>query len=154
MAYYMITFGAKLYTNAELYRAYHGLTDAQFVRSLAQGKLEARSLLDNVVVSVTKQEATKMIERFASITMQDVDRAVSELEPAQGGEPLPTGFEVLVLEEIKKKFVKFNELEIEKKYAKREKMATIRVCGALYVALGHRKKGQEGLVLASPTKGA
>ena len=154
MAYYMITFGAKLYTNAELYRAFHGITDAQFVRRIAAGQVNARSLLGNVVISISKSEATKMVERFASITMQDIDRAIAELEPAQGGEPLPAGFEVLALEETRKRFVKFNGLEIEKKYAKRDKMATIRVCGALYVALGHRKKGQDGMVLQSPTKGA
>lgn len=153
MAYYMITFKTQLYANVELYKAFYGLSDKDFLRHLAQGKADAEAILGNVCAKITKQVGVRMLEKLSTVIVQDIDKALTELEPAQGGVPLsPCLNSFYKINDTT--FVKFNDIELDKKYAKRDKMAVVRVCSALYVAVGHKKKGQDSIVLSASKKGA
>lgn len=151
MAYYMITYNEKLYANVDLYQSFYRMPSAAFMNALAQGRVNAVSVLGNVLTEITKATAARMLEQYASVTVQDLDRALDELVPASGGAALKAST-VLKLNDVP--FIRFNEAEIERKYAKRDKFATIRVCGSLYIALGRKKKGQDSIVLSARTEEA
>jgi len=152
MAFFLITHDGGKYANDELFAAAIAGGDRAFTKMLANKELVGKTLFDQTLYLLTKEQEKRCLD-YSPIT-QDFEDFFKHLNVIQGnvlsrlkkgGESssLPNATLLTVSPNIVSEWYKYRQVTFfrvrdfkeNKKYRMVPKMAAIKVCGFLYVAL-------------------
>jgi hypothetical protein len=155
MAYFLVTHEGVVHANTELYiRAVAG-GERKFIKMLAEKHVVGKQVFDSVLYPVTEAQLQKCLEWVPKI--QDVDEDLEKLQEVEGNydgrtitisKALAQG----LIEHRGFEFLRIRDLNQSEKYRLMPKLATTRVCGSAYVALGAVRKGVENPVVVVVSK--
>ena len=140
MAYYVVKYEGKKYVNPGFAKEILGLSDNQLVQAITRNEIKTRELLS---VLLCELPAKKIIDAYCDVVTQDVDKYIASCVPVQGAKSLPLLGKTLLMNLGEHTFARFTDVKYAKKYNSRDKIAHIKVCGSIFVALDCAVKGKE-----------
>lgn len=139
MAFYKVTVEGKEYVNQHLCRTANRFGDAGLLRAVANKELTQKQVFDNILFSSEPQHQDNYACMSDQIIVQDIDEAVAHLQASKEdatADSITVSRPDLVVYKYKKfRFVKLSDITDAKKYRHQVRMATVQVCGCIYVAV-------------------
>ena len=115
----------------------------QILREAASKARESASVFDKPVFPLDK----KTVSKLNKTVVYDIDSQLAGLrEPADDDEVTRQSVKT-VFEYRGERIVRLSDLKLYSKYNKRERMAVLKVCSAIYVVIGKARKDSNSIVV-------
>lgn len=137
MAFYKVKIDGKEYANPQLCRAANRLGEAGIFRAVTKKQFAQKQLFDNILLSI--EPAQEAQYAAIQVEVQDIDEAVSHLSAAKAEHTeiviVSAASDPGIFKYKRFNFIKLSDIMDPKKYRNQVRMATVQVCGCIYVAL-------------------
>ena len=151
MAYYKVVLEGKAYVNQHLCCVANGFGGTGIIKELAKGHFTQRMFFDDILYSVSKDQFATYKPLEPQSTRQNIDEVIKNLE-AVGDPPtitIPSNLGAKVHRYGGFEFVSITDVTDLRRYKLQPRMAILRVCGSIYVALNAKVKSQDRPVIVS-----
>lgn len=151
MAYYKIILDEKMYVNQQLCCVANKLGGPGLIREIGNGTFTQRQFFDDMLYSV-KPDQNKAYKPFDSVVKeQNVDLTIQTLEHTleMPRVVIPKATKPEVFTHGGFKFVRFHDVTDSGRYRLQGRMAILRVCGSIYVALNAKVSGEKAPVIVT-----
>jgi hypothetical protein len=138
MSHYMIKKGKACLVNIALYQSYKELSDKGLMLAVHNPASGSRNFLNNMLFLMDENEVSEIKAKFPCIIVQDIDIALAALcahDKTIKAKEVTVPVSAMLYDIDSFQFAKLSDIKMEGKYARRENLPHIKICGSIYVAL-------------------
>lgn len=145
--YYIVKLGQKKYYSKEFVKIIRKLGDAGIVREIEKGTLKTRKVLSTVLYELGDKEIESINLAEAGVQTQDLKAVLKDFKPVTEASVKlcsASGAPVLTESDLGDfKFVELRAILFAKKYAYRDALPYMDICGVRYIALNTTRKDSD-----------